>query len=69
MPRVSPGKTVAGAIGAVVATMLGAWLYNDFVLRSVAQLALALEQRLDSLYFAIPVAYLILSRLLLAAPR
>ena len=112
MPRVSPGKTVAGAIGAVVATMLGAWLYNDFVLRSVAQLALApwtalafgaaisvvgqvgdlveslfkreagvkdsssffsahggVLDRLDSLYFAIPVAYLILSRLLLAAPR
>ena len=112
MPRVSPGKTVAGAIGAIVATMIGAWAYNHFVLRPVAQLALApwtallfgavisvvgkvgdlveslfkreagvkdsssffsahggVLDRLDSLYFAIPVAYLILSRLLLAAPR
>lgn len=112
MPAVSPGKTVAGAIGAVIATMFGAWLYNDRVLRPVAELALApwtalafgaiisvvgqvgdlveslfkreagvkdsstffsahggVLDRLDSLYFAIPVAYLILSRLLLAAPR
>lgn len=112
MPRVSPGKTVAGAIGGIVATMVGAWAYNDFVLRPVAQLALApwtalvfgavisvvgqvgdlveslfkreagvkdsssffsahggVLDRLDSLYFAIPVAYLILSRLLLAVPR
>jgi phosphatidate cytidylyltransferase len=112
MPVVSPGKTVAGAIGAIMATMLGAWLYNDFVLRPVAQLALApwtalvfgaiisavgqvgdlveslfkreagvkdsstffsahggVLDRLDSLYFVIPVAYLILSRLLLAAPQ
>ena len=112
MPRVSPGKTVAGAVGGIVATMIGAWVYNDFVLRPVAQLALApwtallfgavisivgqvgdlveslfkreagvkdsssffsahggVLDRLDSLYFAIPVAYLILSRLLLAAPQ
>jgi phosphatidate cytidylyltransferase len=112
MPAVSPGKTVAGAVGAVVVSMIGAWAYNSFVLRPVAQLALApwtalvfgavisivgqigdlveslfkreagvkdsstlfsahggVLDRLDSLYFAIPVAYLILSRLLLAAPR
>lgn len=112
MPAVSPGKTVAGAIGAIIVTMAGAWAYNAFVLRPVAQLALApwtalvfgavisavgqvgdlveslfkreagvkdsssffdahggVLDRLDSLYFAIPVAYLILSRLLLAAPR
>ncbi|HEY5547341.1 MAG TPA: phosphatidate cytidylyltransferase [Gemmatimonadaceae bacterium] len=112
MPTVSPGKTVAGAIGGVVATMAGAWVYNDQLLRPVAQLALApwtalvfgavisavgqvgdlveslfkreagvkdsstlfsahggVLDRLDSLYFAIPVAYLILGRLLLAAPR
>ncbi len=111
MPTVSPGKTVAGAIGAVVASLVGAWLYNDLVLRPVAQLALApwttlifgavisgvgqvgdlveslfkreagvkdsstffsahggVLDRLDSLYFVLPVAYLILSRLLLAAP-
>lgn len=112
MPIVSPGKTVAGAIGGVVAAVAGAWLYNDQLLRPVAQLALApwtalafgavisavgqvgdlvkslfkreagvkdsstffgahggVLDRLDSLYFAIPVAYLILGRLLLAAPR
>ena len=112
MPVVSPGKTVAGAIGAILVSMLGAWLYNDFILRPVAQLALApwtalafgaivsavgqigdlveslfkreagvkdsstlfsahggVLDRLDSLYFVIPVAYLILSRLLLAAPK
>lgn len=112
MPAVSPGKTVAGAVGGLVATVVGAWLYNDWVLRPVAQLALApwtalafgavisvvgqvgdlteslfkreagvkdssaifsahggVLDRLDSLYFAIPVAYLILGRLLLAAPR
>ena len=111
MPTVSPGKTVAGAVGAIVVSMVGAWAYNDFVLRPVSQLALApwtalvfgavisvvgqvgdlveslfkreagvkdsstffsahggVLDRLDSLYFAIPVAYLILSRLLLAAP-
>ena len=111
MPAVSPGKTVAGAVGAVIATMAGAWIYNDMVLRPVAQLALApwtvlifgavisgvgqvgdlveslfkreagvkdsskffaahggVLDRLDSLYFVLPVAYLILSRLLLAAP-
>jgi phosphatidate cytidylyltransferase len=112
MPSVSPGKTVAGAVGAVIVSMIGAWAYNVFVLRPTAQLALApwtalvfgavisgvgqvgdlveslfkreagvkdsstlfsahggVLDRLDSLYFAIPVAYLILSRLLLAAPR
>ena len=112
MPAVSPGKTVAGAVGAVAGSMAGAWLYNDFVLQPFAQLALApwtalvfgavvsgagqvgdlvesllkreagvkdsssffgahggVLDRLDSLYFVLPVAYLILSRLLLAAPQ
>ncbi len=112
MPSVSPGKTRAGAIGAVVATMAAAYLYNAFVLRPSAQLALApwtavvfgllvstaaqvgdlaesllkrdagvkdsshllpghggILDRLDSLYFVLPVAYLVLGRLLLAAPQ
>lgn len=112
MAAVSPGKTVAGAVGAVIVSMIGAWAYNTYLLRPVAQLSLApwtalifgavisgvgqvgdlveslfkreagvkdsstlfsahggVLDRLDSLYFAIPVAYLILSRLLLAAPR
>ena len=112
MPTVSPGKTVAGAVGAILVSMVGAWAYNEFVLLPVSQLALApwtallfgavisavgqvgdlveslfkreagvkdsssffsahggVLDRLDSLYFALPVAYLILSRLLLAVPR
>jgi phosphatidate cytidylyltransferase len=112
MPSVSPGKTVAGAVGGIGLTVVGAWLYNDVVLRPVAELALApwtalvfgavvsgvgqvgdlveslfkrqagvkdsssilsahggVLDRLDSLYLVIPAAYLILSRLLLAAPR
>lgn len=112
MPSVSPGKTVAGAVGAIGAAVAGAWAYNTWVLQPVAQLALApwtalafgavisvvgqvgdlveslfkreagvkdsssilsahggVLDRLDSLYFALPVAYLILGRLLLAAPR
>ena len=111
IPAVSPGKTVAGAVGAVVVTMAAAPLYNSFVLRPVAELALSpwtavifgllvsaaaqvgdlaesmlkreagvkdsshilpghggILDRLDSLYFVLPVAHLVLTRLLLAAP-
>lgn len=112
MPSVSPGKTVAGAVGAVVVSMAVAWAYNGMVLRPWAQLALTpwsalaiglvlsaaaqvgdlaesllkreagvkdsshllpghggVLDRLDSLYFVLPVAYLLLGRLLLPAPR
>jgi phosphatidate cytidylyltransferase len=111
-PSVSPGKTVAGAVGAVVASMIASVVYNYYVLRPTAQLALApwtaiifglvisaaaqvgdlaesmlkrdakvkdssnllpghggILDRLDSLFFVLPVAHLILGRLLLAAPR
>ena len=111
MPAVSPGKTRAGAVGALVVTLVASLVYNAMVLRPVAQLALApwtaaifgvvisavgqvgdlvesmlkreagvkdssrilpghggILDRLDSLYFALPVAYLILTRLLLPAP-
>ncbi len=111
IPSVSPGKTRAGAIGALVITMLAAYAYNLHVLRPNSQLALApwtalifgavtsvaaqvgdlaesllkreagvkdssqllpghggILDRLDSLYFVLPVAYLILGRLLIAAP-
>ena len=111
IPAVSPGKTVAGAVGALVVTMAAAPLYNSFVLRPVAELALSpwtavifgllvsaaaqvgdlaesmlkreagvkdsshilpghggILDRLDSLYFVLPVAHLVLTRLLLAAP-
>ena len=39
MPSVSPGKTVAGAIGGLLATMLVGWLYARFVLTPSTQLA------------------------------
>ncbi|MBK7835584.1 MAG: phosphatidate cytidylyltransferase [Gemmatimonadetes bacterium] len=111
IPSVSPGKTRAGAIGALVVTMAVAYAYNAYVLRPWSQLALApwtaiifglvvsvaaqvgdlaesllkreagvkdsshllpghggILDRLDSLFFALPVAYLILGRLLIAAP-
>jgi phosphatidate cytidylyltransferase len=38
MPSVSPGKTVAGAIGGLVATALVGWLYARFVLTPATQL-------------------------------
>jgi phosphatidate cytidylyltransferase len=112
MPSVSPGKTVAGAVGAIVLAMLAGAAYNTGVLRPVAQLALTpwsavafglavsvaaqvgdlaeslikreagvkdssrllpghggVLDRLDSLYFVLPVAYLMLGGLLLPAPR
>lgn len=111
LPSVSPGKTRAGAIGALVVTMGVAYAYNAHVLRPWSRLALApwtamifgvvisvaaqvgdlaesllkreagvkdsshllpghggILDRLDSLFFALPVAYLILGRLLIAAP-
>ena len=39
MPSVSPGKTVAGALGGLLATMLVGWLYARFVLTPSTQLA------------------------------
>jgi phosphatidate cytidylyltransferase len=39
MPSVSPGKTVAGAIGGLIATGLVGWLYVRFVLTPATQLA------------------------------
>jgi phosphatidate cytidylyltransferase len=40
IPAVSPGKTLSGAIGGVVVSVLVSWLYVAFVLRPTAQLAL-----------------------------
>jgi phosphatidate cytidylyltransferase len=40
IPSVSPGKTVAGAIGGLVAAVLLAWLYIVSVLQPAAQLAM-----------------------------
>lgn len=39
MPSVSPGKTVAGAVGGLAATILVGWLYTRFVLTPSTQLA------------------------------
>jgi phosphatidate cytidylyltransferase len=39
IPSVSPGKTVAGAVGAVVVTAIAAWLYARGVLRPTTSLA------------------------------
>jgi len=39
MPSVSPGKTIAGAIGGLATTLLVGWLYARFVLTPSAQLA------------------------------
>jgi phosphatidate cytidylyltransferase len=40
IPAVSPGKTVAGAIGGLVACLILCWVYVQFVLRPLAQLSL-----------------------------
>ena len=39
MPSVSPGKTVAGAIGGLAATVAVGWLYARFVMTPTTQLA------------------------------
>lgn len=39
MPSVSPGKTIAGAVGALVVTALVAWAYTRYVLTPATQLA------------------------------
>jgi len=39
MPSVSPGKTVAGAVGGLAATVLVGWLYARFILTPSTQLA------------------------------
>lgn len=40
IPSVSPGKTVEGAVGALVVCVIVCWLYVRFVLRPAAQLAM-----------------------------
>jgi phosphatidate cytidylyltransferase len=112
LPAVSPGKTVAGAVGGAALGVVVALVWNAYVLRPTAQVALTTTaagvfglvvsaaaqigdlaeslfkrqagvkdssnaipghggvlDRLDSLYFVLPVAYLLLGRFLLAAPR
>ena len=112
IPAVSPGKTVSGAIGGVVTSVLVTWVYVNYALKPAAQLALSptgiiifgvtisvaaqlgdlvesllkreagvkdssrllpghggVMDRLDSLFFVLPTAHLLLGWLLLPAPR
>ena len=112
MPSVSPGKTQAGAVGAILVSAMASVLYVQFALRPAAQLALSpglavvfgvvvslvaqvgdlfesmlkreagvkdssrllpghggILDRLDSLYFVLPVAHLLLTRLLVPVPQ
>jgi phosphatidate cytidylyltransferase len=114
IPTVSPGKTVEGAVGGLVASVIVAWAFANAVLRPAAQLgfrwypwgiiafglAISLSaqvgdlaesllkreagvkdssriipghggvlDRLDSLYFVLPVSYLLTGWLLTWAPR
>ncbi|HVE77993.1 MAG TPA: phosphatidate cytidylyltransferase [Gemmatimonadaceae bacterium] len=111
IPSVSPGKTVEGAVGALVVTAVVSWAYARWVLRPASQLTLTPEgavlfgvvistaaqvgdlveslfkrsanvkdssrlipghggvlDRVDSLLFTLPVAYLLLAGLLLYVP-
>jgi phosphatidate cytidylyltransferase len=113
IPAVSPGKTVEGAIGGLVACMVLAWIYAHFVLRPATHLdfrraplgALAFGalasvaaqvgdlvesllkreagvkdsshlipghggvlDRIDSLFFVLPVSYVALNLMLIWAP-
>lgn len=112
IPSVSPAKTISGAIGGLVTSVLVTWLYVAFALRPAAQLAMTWRgvllfgvvisvvaqvgdifesmlkreagvkdsstllpghggvlDRMDSLFFVLPVAHLVLGWLLLPAPR
>lgn len=109
IPSISPGKTIEGAIGGMLATMLWAWAYTHWVLRPVTHLDFkappvgvlafglivsvvaqigdlaesllkreagvkdssrlipghgGILDRLDSLFFVLPVAYVLLGVLL-----
>jgi phosphatidate cytidylyltransferase len=43
MPSISPGKTVAGAVGGLVLAIITALVYERFVLRPAAQLGMLLQ--------------------------
>ena len=111
IPSVSPGKSVEGAIGGLVLTVIISVLYAQFLLRPYSDLGLSLPKailfgvvisvtaqvgdlvaslmkrdagvkdsskilpghggivdRFDSLFFVMPVAFLLLNRLLVVAP-
>ena len=109
---VSPGKTVSGAVGGVLTSVLVTWVYVTYLLRPSAQLAMTpwgiiafgvivsiaaqvgdlvesllkreagvkdsggllpghggVLDRLDSLFFVLPIAHLLLGWMLVPAPR
>lgn len=111
IPSVSPGKTISGALGGLVATVVVAWIYVWYALVPVASLTMTIPaiilfglvisaaaqigdlaesllkreanvkdsshlvpghggllDRLDSVLFVLPVAYLLLGWLLMPAP-
>ena len=113
MPSVSPGKTMAGATGGLVATVVVVWVYTRFLMQPATQLGFkwapagillfgaaisiaaqlgdlvesllkreaavknssnlipghgGVLDRLDSLFFVLPVAYFLLDHLLIWAP-
>jgi phosphatidate cytidylyltransferase len=43
IPAVSPGKTVSGALGGLVVTMIASWAYVRYVLSPVASLTMTLQ--------------------------
>jgi phosphatidate cytidylyltransferase len=114
IPSVSPGKTIEGSIGGLLASVLVAWAFSNGVLRPAAQLGFkwypwglivfgvvisvaaqvgdlaesllkreacvkdssrilpghgGILDRLDSLFFVLPVSYLLIGWLLTWAPR
>ncbi|MBA3645584.1 MAG: phosphatidate cytidylyltransferase [Gemmatimonadaceae bacterium] len=112
MPSVSPGKTVAGALGGLILTVIVCLLYVRFALIPYAQLGLTIQgailfaiivsvagqtgdlaesllkreagvkdsstlipghggilDRFDSLLFVLPIAFLVLGKLMLPIPR
>jgi phosphatidate cytidylyltransferase len=112
MPDVSPGKTVEGALAALIATTLTSVIYARLVLEPFAQLGFTLVlavvfgavvsvagqigdlaesllkrsagvkdssnllpghggvlDRMDALYFVLPVSYLLMNMFLMPAPR
>jgi len=112
IPSVSPGKTISGAVGGLLASVVVTWLYVRFVLRPGAQLSMTstgmllfglvisataqvgdvfesllkrdagakdssnllpghggVLDRLDSLFFVLPVAHLMIGWLLIPAAR
>jgi phosphatidate cytidylyltransferase len=112
MPSVSPGKTIAGAVGGLVLTVIVCLLYVRFLLIPYAQIGFTIQgavlfgiivsvagqtgdlaesllkreagvkdsstllpghggilDRFDSLLFVLPVAYLVIGKLMLPIPR